>query len=226
MDIIIQQFYEKVTSELEKQVEKIFIEGDGDITEVINTVQDNLDELGCNIIKEFLEECDQKIKESTERKKHWVVQQKDMEKTLITVFGEVKYFRVYYKSKVDKRFTYLLDDIVGIKRYQRMDNGLTSKIIELASDHSYQKSADLAVKGVKISRETVKNKIRKLGEIDNRELEEERKEKKKVKRLYVEADEDHIALQHDGKSTISRLIYVHEGLERVNKTRNKLKNVK
>jgi len=102
-----------------------------------------------------------------------------MKKTLIKVFGEVKYFRVYYKSKGDKRFTYLLDDIVGIKRYQRMDNGLTAKIIELASDHSYQKSADLAVKNLKISRETVKNKIRKLGEIDNRELEEKKIKKRK-----------------------------------------------
>ena len=46
MDIIVQQFYKKVTSELEKQVEKIFIEGNSNITEVINPVQDNLDELG------------------------------------------------------------------------------------------------------------------------------------------------------------------------------------
>src|SRR6056297_2062859 len=226
MDTIIQHFYEKITSELEKEVENIFIEGKVDITQVINTVKDNLDELGCSIVKEFLERCDTKIKESKERKKHWVVQQKGMKKTLITVFGEVKYFRVYYKSKGDKGFTYLLDDIVGIERYQRIDNGLTSKIIELASDHSYQKSADLAVKRVKISRETVKNKIRKLGEIDNRELEEKKDKKKKVKRLYVEADEDHIALQHGSKKTISRLIYVHEGLEKINKTRNKLKNVK
>ena len=179
MDIIIQQFHKKVTSELEKQVEKIFIEGDSDITEVINILKDCLDELDSNIIKNFLEECDQRIKESTERKKNWVVQQTGMKKTLITVFGEVKYFRVYYKSKGDKGFTYLLDDIVGIERYQRMDNGLTAKIIELASDHSYQKSADLAVKNLKISRETVKNKIRKLGEIDNRELEEKKIKKRK-----------------------------------------------
>ena len=53
MDIIIQQFHKKVTSELEKQVEKIFIEGDSDITEVINTLKDCLDELGSNIIKNF-----------------------------------------------------------------------------------------------------------------------------------------------------------------------------
>ena len=69
MDIIIQQFHKKVTSELEKQVEKIFIEGDSDITEVINILKDCLDELDSNIIKNFLEECDQRIKESTERKK-------------------------------------------------------------------------------------------------------------------------------------------------------------
>jgi len=116
MDTIIQHFYEKITSELEKEVENIFIEGKVDITQVINTVKDNLDELGCSIVKEFLERCDTKIKESKERKKHWVVQQKGMKKTLITVFGEVKYFRVYYKSKGDKGFTYLLDDIVGIER--------------------------------------------------------------------------------------------------------------
>ena len=226
MDTIIQHFYEKITSELEKEVKNIFINGNGDISQVINNLEDSLNELGCNIIKDFIEKCDLEIKQSKERKKQWVVQQRDMKKTLITTFGEVKYSRVYYKSKANKGFTYLVDDILGIERYQRIDDGLSAKIVELSSDHSYQKSADLAVKNVKLSRQTVKNKIRDLGEIDNRKLEDIPDEKRKVKRLYVEADEDHIALQKDGKSTISRLIYVHEGLEKVNKTRNKLKNVK
>ena len=189
MDTIIQHFYEKITSELEKKVKNIFTEGKGDISQVIKTVEDNLDELGCEIIKDFLEKCDYEIKHSKERKKYWVVQQKDMKKTLITTFGEVKYFRVYYKSKSNKGFTYLVDDILGIDRYQRIDNGLASKMVEFASEYSYQKSADLAVKSVPLSRQTVKNKIRELGEIDNRELEETSDKKRKVKRLYVEADE-------------------------------------
>lgn len=226
MDTIIQHFHEKITSELEKEVKNIFVEGKGDISQVINNVENHLNDLGCNIIKDFIEKCDHEIKESKERKKQWIVQQKDMKKTLITIFGEVKYSRVYYKSKSNKGFTYLVDDILGIERYQRLDDGLSAKIVELSSDHSYQKSADLAVKSVKLSRQTVKNKIRKLGEIDNRELEDIPDEKRKIKRLYVEADEDHISLQNGGKKTISRLIYVHEGLEKVNKTRNKLKNVK
>jgi len=226
MNNIIQHFHEKITSELEKEIENIFLNGKGDITEIISLVKDNLDELGCKILKEVLEDLDKMIKESGERKKNWVVQQSEMKKTLITIFGEFQYFRVYYKSKGGKGFTYLVDDIVGIERYQRIDNGLTAKIVALASNYSYYKSAEIAVPRVKLSRQTVKNKIRQVGEIDNSILDEEVKEKRKVKHLYVEADEDHIALQSGKKKTITRLVYVHEGVEKVNKTRNKLKNPK
>src|SRR6056297_319574 len=226
MNNIIQHFHEKITSELGKEIENIFLNSKGDITNIINLVKENLDELGCKILKSVLEDLDKMIKESAERKKKWVVQEKEMKKTLITVFGEVQYFRVYYKSKGDKGFTYLLDDVVGIERYQRLDEGLTAKMVALTSDFSYQKSVELAVSGVKLSRQTAKNKIRQVGEIDNSELDEEVEEKRKVKRLYVEADEDHIALQHGKKKTITRLVYVHEGVEKVSKTRNKLKNPK
>jgi hypothetical protein len=41
-------------------------------------------------------------------------------------------------------------------------------MIGLSGDYPYQRSADLAVKTVKLSKKTVKNKIRELGEIDNR----------------------------------------------------------
>lgn len=41
--------------------------------------------------------------------------------------------------------------------------------------------------------------------------------------LYIEADEDHVALQ-DGKKEMPRLVYIHEGRETKN-GRNKLKNV-
>ena len=50
-----------------------------------------------------------------------------------------------------------------------------------------------------------------------------RRQKTKVKYLYVEADEDHVALQN-GKSVMPRLVYVHEGYEHSNSKRKKLKN--
>jgi len=69
MNNIIQHFHEKITSELEKEIENIFLNGKGDITEIISLVKDNLDELGCKILKEVLEDLDKMIKESGERKK-------------------------------------------------------------------------------------------------------------------------------------------------------------
>lgn len=221
MNTIIQQFQEKIMVDVKKEIEKIFLEGKGDISQLIYTVDDNLKELGREIITYVLEESDKMIKNSPERVKSWLVHSK-AKKTLITEFGEVKYERTYYESKGNRGFTYLVDDQFGIDRYQRIDKGLTAKIVELSKEYSYQKSADLALKSVKLSRQTVKNKIRELGEIDNRKL-NKTGEKKKVKRLYVEADEDHIALQ-SGKNTIVKLVYIHEGKE-IKNGRNRLKNV-
>ncbi len=222
MNTIIQHFGEKIMSELEKVLEEIILRGNGDISEVVATLDDIFSEYGCKIIKYILEESDQIIRESSERKSKWNIQQREMKKTFITEFGEIKYYRTYYKSKGKEGHTYLVDDCFGIERYQRIDNNLSSKMINYSEDHSYQKSSNLASKKVKLSRQTVKNKIRKLGEVDNRDI-KDIKEKKKVKRLYVEADEDHISLQN-GKSTIAKLVYIHEGIEKKG-GRNKLKDV-
>ncbi|MBM7625153.1 ISLre2 family transposase, partial [Sporohalobacter salinus] len=224
MNTIIQHFTEKVTSEIEKELEKILLGKDSNLSQLINLVDGNLKELGRNIIKYVLEESDQIIRESSARKKSWVIQSRDMEKTLLTEFGEVKYKRTYYQSKSKDDFTYLLDDHFGIARYQRMDLGLEAKLIELAKDYSYQQSADLAVSETKLSRQTVKNKLDKLGAIDNRECDKLQTTKKQIKELYIEADEDHISLQ-TGKNTITKLVYVHEGRKKSG-NRNKLKNSK
>ncbi len=221
MNTIIQHFGEKIITELEKVLDEMFIERNGDISEVIETLDNIFSEYGCKIIKHILEESDDIIRDSVERKKSWLIKQREMDKTFITKFGEVKYNRTYYDSKGDKGYTYLVDDCFGIERYQRMDDNLSSELIKNSKDHSYQESANLAVKKVDLSRQTVKNKIRKLGEIDNRNL-KEAGEKKTIKRLYVEADEDHISLQN-GKNTIAKLVYVHEGVKKKG-NRNKLKN--
>lgn len=50
-------------------------------------------------------------------------------------------------------------------------------------------------------------------------------EKKKIENLYVEVDEDHVSLQN-GKSRISKIIYVHEGKKLKSKGRYELINVR
>ncbi|AEM79543.1 LOW QUALITY PROTEIN: hypothetical protein Thewi_2195 [Thermoanaerobacter wiegelii Rt8.B1] len=71
-----------------------------------------------------------------------------------------------------------------------------------------------------LSKQTVLNAIREIGEV---EVKREIKEKKEVRVLYIEADEDHVPLQEGGDET-PRLVYIHEGREERN-GRNVLKNV-
>jgi hypothetical protein len=81
-------------------------------------------------------------------------------------------------------------------------------LVESASEVSYAKSSKYVCDG-HITSQTVMNKIRRTKEL-KMEIPEE---KRKVRYLNVEADEDHVSLQ-DGTDTIVPLISIHEGVER------------
>lgn len=230
MNNIIQDFAENFIRNIEKYVDELFDGEKKDISELIEIMQQDMDKLGREALAHVLEKMDKEIMESKERKKTWNIQARDMNKTLITKFGEVKYQRTYYvtKNTDESEYTYLVDDIFGIERYQRMDKGLEVDLVEKAKEYSYQKAANMASKVVPLSKQTTLNKIKKLGKIDNRVAEEKDEKKKKVKYLYIEADEDHISLQNkenedESKNAVTKLVYVHEGRKG---KRNKLINPK
>jgi hypothetical protein len=96
-----------------------------------------------------------------------------------------------------------------------------AKMIENAIDMSYEKSSKVFES--KMSKQTVLNSIR---EIENERLSiEALKQKSCVDVLYVEADEDHVALQN-GSSVMPYLAYVHEGYVDKDKSRKELKNIR
>ena len=236
MDNIIKDFEENFIRHIEKYVEDLFEGDETDISGLIKTMQQDMDKFGREALAHVLENMDQEIMESKERKKSWNIQARDMDKTFITQFGEVKYQRTYYASKNSENtdYTYLVDDIFGIERYQRMDKGLELDLVEKAEEYSYQKAANMVSKVIPLSKQTTLNKIKKLGKIDNRAIDEklEDRDKKKVKFLYIEADEDHISIQRKNRdedeknkseNEITKLVYVHEGREG---DRNNLKNAK
>lgn len=89
---------------------------------------------------------------------------------------------------------------------------------------SCRKSGERVGKGnreVVLNGEAVKKVIHNLA-VGDTELPEPPKEKRRLKALYVEVDEDHGAGQ-DKKNHLPRLIYLHEGKEKVGKERYKLK---
>ncbi|AAM23686.1 hypothetical protein TTE0402 [Caldanaerobacter subterraneus subsp. tengcongensis MB4] len=188
------------------------------ITELVARIKELTDKLGRGAIEAIIEELDRIIKEDKRRKEKWVVERKD-KKRLTTVLGDIEYERTYYKSKEDGRYTYLVDDALEIGRHDRIEKGVKIKLVENAIEESYERSSKKACPE-ELSKQTVLNAIREIGEV---EVKREIKEKKEVRGLYIEADEDHVPLQ-DGRDETPRLVYIHEGREEKN-GRNVLKNV-
>jgi hypothetical protein len=114
----------------------------------------------------------------------------------------------------------MLDELLGVKKYERIEGNLKADILEKAAEYSYQKAAKLSTPAT-VTKQTVKNIIRENGEIDNLEI--KAKNKKEVDTIYIEADEDHVPLQN-GKNKEMKLIYVYDDKEEINKGRIELKN--
>lgn len=223
MELIIQEIIQKISSSYERELEKLIREK-RDISEFILATKKTLDDIGVTLVAEALETIDNAYKNSKDRKRYWTVKEKAAEKTLTTIFGEVRYKRTYYKNKKTGEYSYLSDEAVGISAHDKLDASLKAKLIEEAVYMSYSKSGEKASETVTLTSQTVMNSIRELGSVDNDAV-KIKQDKRKVKVLYIEADEDHVAFQNGGLIE-PKLVYVHEGRKQVSKNRYKLLNVR
>jgi len=221
MNTIIREIVEKITKDIEKNVGNLIING-GDISELVQTTSKSLDQVGIKIIEGALELLDDIVRDSKDRKKEYYVQRRSDKKTIITRFGEIKYKRTYYKNKKDGSYRYISDEMVGIAPYDRMDLSYKAEILDKSIEKSYQRAGKEVSQNVEVTKQTVMNTIRKLGNVENIDVKIETK-KRIVDKLYIEADEDHVAMQKETNKEI-KLIYVHEGKKIISKGRYELNN--
>lgn len=222
MKLIIQEIAEKIIRTSEENLINM-LEEKKDISEFIAKTKEMLDEVGLEIVSEALRTTDALVRKEKWRKRNWYVERKADKKTLTTIFGSVEYERTYYKNKTTKECKYLSDEMVGIAPHEKMDTMLKAKLIENAIDLSYNKSAKKEACGKnEFTAQTVMNSIRKLDAVANDTVEIKEK-KKTVKVIYIEADEDHVSNQR-GSCIEPKLVYIHEGRQKISKDRWKLKN--
>lgn len=220
---IIQQTMEIITKGYQENLEAA-LKGETSISNVVLSIEEKVLEIGKIMIRELLETLDEEIKESKARKKDWNVERKDEKKTINTILGEITYKKTYYVNKKTGSYSYLLDEQLGIRPHERMDDSLKARLIENATQMSYQKAVNQESQSGIISRMSVLNAIKSMKAIPNDAVEiSDRKETPKI--LYIEADEDHVSIQ-SGAGKISKIVYVHEGIEKEGKTRNRLKNTR
>lgn len=228
----IQHFNEFGTRKIEETI-KNFINQEKDIADLVLGLQESLFELGRNIVTEVLEDMDEYLRKCEIRKKDWEIVRKDAT-GLLTSFGAIRYSRTYFKSKKEGKRQYVVDEIVGINPHDRVSADVVINVIDEATDSSYRKAGEEAAYMDSISKQAVMNKVHQI-EVQDAPIEV--KEKREIRVLYIEADEDHVALQEKGKNrnkgkkysiSMPKLVYVHEGIdtERSTAKRTVLKNVR
>jgi len=233
MNNSIQYFLENGIPELEKS-EKDFLSSPGHFDGYIEKVKGTMLDFACHIISGVLEECNALLEESLKRRLHWHVKDRGIKNTISSV-GMLSFTRTRFKNKETKETAYLLDRILGLSPHARMCDGVKAAVLEEAVQTSYEKAGREACPGECVSRETVMRHVHSLGM--PAKSQEEPGIKKKTRELYVEADEDHAALQfhkkkgdikrfkgHADNTQIVKLVYIHEGYTDVEEKRKKLKN--
>lgn len=210
----------------EKIVNKTKANGIRDIDDLATDLLEDCTAAAREILVIILEHMNVQMREdkSGRKKQGLVLHQKERPRELFTALGQIKWNRDYYYNKDSDKYCAPLDDMIGVRKYERLGDCVSAELINHAAAVSYAKSADIVTKG-KVSRQTVRNKLLKLdvpdAEVDN--------EKKAVKELHVYADEDHVHMQKPRKkrgkeNQIVPLVTVTEGTRNVSHGRNETIN--
>ena len=227
----IQQFQKKGIEKLQEVFQK-YSDDLSKTAEMVYGVTDVVIELGLSIIREEWEAYDELLYKRRDLRPGWQVIRRD-EGTKITSLGEVKYQKTYFYNPKTGDRCYLLDHILGFEPGQKMTEDAVARIFEEAVDSSYRKGGENVsiAPSVTVSKEAVMDKLHPL-EFPKAKVSGE---KKKVPVLYIDADEDHVALQYlnekgdikypKSNTYMPKLVYVYEEVKAEN-DRHELVNVR
>lgn len=208
---------------------KIYADDLTKIAEMVYGVTNEVTRLGCSMIAEEWESYDELLRKRKDLRRGWHIVRRD-ETSLLTSLGEVVYHKTLFKNVATGKSCYLLDKLMGLEHHARITEDAEARVLLEAAESSYRKGgANVSISGETISKEAVMNKLHNL-EFPALKAEE----KKELKTLYIDADEDHVALQyleHKGdirkprvNTVMPRIIYVYEGVESNEEGRAKLIN--
>lgn len=217
-----------------KNLEKVMVDYSSDMTKIAEMVQGitkGVTDLGLSIIAEEWESYDELLRKRKDLRPEWYIVRRD-ETVLLTSLGSVTYHKTLFKNKFTGKHEYLLDRIMGIEKHARMTEDAEARLLEEAVHTSYKKGGENAtITEDVVSKETVMNKIHGL----QFPKAQPQPEKKTLKYLYIDADEDHVSMQYlNQKGNIKKvrtntimpkLVYVYEGITNEN-GRNELINKK
>lgn len=96
------------------------------------------------IIKEVIEIFDNLYASSKERKKQFNISNPRCHRSIMTIFGELEFDRIYYYDKKDKnKHFYFIDTLFGFSKYDRYDKLVKAIAISNAMEINQKKGAEI-----------------------------------------------------------------------------------
>jgi len=168
-----------------------------------------LDQFGIDLLEVVLESLDQQQRESKRRKQEWNIVRRNDQKEIMTPFGLLSYRRTYYQHKETEEYRYLVDAKAGITPHSRISINMKAELAAACGEASYEQATRQLSRynpALKVSRQTASNCVKAF----KAKPLAPPAEKRRVDKLYIEADEDHLKVR--GNRAQARLVYFHEGV--------------
>ncbi len=189
------------------------------LSDIVERTQETVNRLGVQIVERIYQEVDRVFDERRNKRKV-IIKNCSKTRRLLTSMGEVTLRRKLYFDKQTARYFFAVDELLQLKKYERIEKNLQADLVSKATLTSYGKASELV--GHRVSRQTVHNLVKRI-DTDALDVPTPAPSLKTVGDIFIEADEDHIHL-NNGKNAEVKLVYVHEGTRSVCKGRAELIN--
>ena len=169
---------------VEKIIKKAYSGKISDIDSLTENILADCKISAARVVETILAEMNLQIRQDKQARKEQglVMKQKDSPRSLLMKLDTLYMTRDYYYDKVNESHVCILDKVIGIPAYERITGGVSAKLVSLTTEVSYAKSAQFGAVDA-ISRQSVGNKILKLGALEKRP--DPKEEKRDVKELHV-----------------------------------------
>ena len=183
---------------------------------LLSSLEQELNKLIKDAFIMFIKELDNNYKHSLERKRKYHVKSYSP-RTILTIFGEITFFRTFYKSKLNSKCFCYVDRFLGLQKYDYFDPYIKAEVLVFVSDNNYSKTAkhinslignriSLNNKTSFMSRQSVRNII-----LSSKWANPKYQKLKDVNELYIIADEKWIPTQNNGgKKVMQKSIVIFD----------------
>ena len=158
-----------------------------------------------SIVISTFEELDNEFKESTYRKSRYYINKSNVPRTLITIVGEITFYRTYYISKHSNKKFFYIDKIFDLPKNDHYDPIVKAISISKAVSTSQAQSVYNWIKNGYIPNIVPKS-------VETPET------------LYVMADEKYIGAQNISKDIMIKCFVTFEDIKDISKNRRQLVN--